>query len=123
MWFNTISTFNSHYNNYEEARLYIDDCIADIRKENRIVIVSGCASGTDSLGERYALENGFEIERYPAEWEKYGRSAGPKRNLKMVQTADCVICFWDGKSSGTKSMINYAEKLSKQVMIKKITLG
>ena len=45
------------YNNYEEAKLYIDFCLSDILKENNIVIVSGCASGADAIGEQYAKEN------------------------------------------------------------------
>ena len=49
------------YNNYDEAKLYIDLCLSNIRKENNIIIVSGCASGADAIGERYAKENGFRL--------------------------------------------------------------
>lgn len=108
------------YNNYREAKEYIDFCISNIRKENRIVILSGCASGADALGERYAKENGFKAEKYPADWKKYGRSAGPRRNKQMAEISDYVICFWDGKSSGTKSMIEYALLYKKPLKIKKI---
>ncbi len=108
------------YNNYDEAKEYIDFCLTNIRKENKIVIISGGASGADALGERYAAENGFEIEKHPADWEKYGRSAGPRRNKQMAQIADYVICFWDEKSKGTHSMIEYAEKFGKPVRVKKI---
>lgn len=72
------------------------------------------------IGERYAAENGFLIERYPAEWDKYGKSAGPKRNRKMAEISDYVICFWDGKSKGTKSMIENSLKLEKPIKIKRI---
>ena len=109
-----------NYNNYDEAKLYIDFCLSDIRKENDIIIVSGCASGADAIGERYALENGFEVKKYPADWAKYGKSAGPKRNEQMAKISDYVICFWDEKSRGTKSMINYAKKYNKPLKIKKI---
>ncbi len=108
------------YKNYDEAKEYIDFCLSNIRKENKIIIVSGCASGADALGERYAAENGFEIEKYPADWEKYGRSAGPKRNKQMAQAADYVICFWDGESRGTRSMIKYAKKFEKPTRVKTI---
>ncbi|MBO5745507.1 MAG: DUF2493 domain-containing protein [Clostridia bacterium] len=97
----------------------MDHCISRIRKEHTIVIISGGASGADAIGEKYAERNGFEVERYPAEWNKYGRSAGPKRNEQMASVCDFVICFWDGKSKGTKSMIRYANKYGKQVRIKK----
>ncbi len=97
------------YCDYDEAKGYIDFCLSDIRKENDIVIVSGCASGADAIGERYAEENGFKVEKYPANWKRYGRSAGPRRNKQLAEVSDYVICFWDEKSKGTKSMIDYAK--------------
>ncbi len=108
------------YNNYDEAKLYIDFCLYDIRKDNEIILVSGCASGADAIGERYAEENGFKVEKYPADWKTYGRRAGPKRNKQMAEVCDYVICFWDEKSAGTRSMILYARKYGKPVKIKKI---
>ena len=110
------------YNSYNEARQYIDFCLSNIRKEHDIIIISGGADGADALGERYAKENGFEIERYPADWETYGKSAGPRRNKQMAEVSDYVICFWDEKSKGTKSMIDYAIKCNKPVKIKKICI-
>ena len=56
------------YTNYNEAKLYIDFCLSNIRKEN-VIIISGCAAGADAIGERYARENGFEVEKHPADWE------------------------------------------------------
>ena len=44
-----------NYNNYDEAKEFIDNCLIDINKENEIIIVSGCASGADAIGERYAM--------------------------------------------------------------------
>jgi predicted Rossmann fold nucleotide-binding protein DprA/Smf involved in DNA uptake len=109
-----------NYYNYTEAKGYIDIHLCELRKKNHIIIVSGCANGADAIGERYAKENGFEIEKYPADWEKYGKSAGPRRNEQMAKISDYIICFWDGKSKGTKSMIDYARKCGKPVKIKKI---
>lgn len=108
------------YNNYGEAKTYIDFCLSNVKEENEIIIVSGCASGADAIGERYAEENGFEVEKYPADWQRYGRGAGPRRNRQMAEISDYVICFWDGKSKGTKSMIEFAHKYGKPVKIKKI---
>ncbi len=108
------------YNDYEEAKGYIDLCLSNIRKEYRIIIVSGCASGADALGERYADENGFAVEKHPADWDRHGKSAGPRRNREMAQMADYVICFWDGISRGTKSMIEYAKLCGKPVKVKMI---
>ena len=108
------------YDNYEEAKEYIDFCIQNLRKEYTLIFMSGGCKGADALGEKYANENHFEIEYYPADWEKFARSAGPKRNLEMAKRCDYVICFWDGKSLGTKSMIKFAKQFDKPIKIKKI---
>lgn len=108
------------YNNYSDAKEYIDLCINEIKNKYTLIFVSGGCRGADMLGERYAEENGYEIERYPADWERYGRSAGPKRNRKMAEIGDFVICFWNNNSQGTKSMIEYAKEFNKPVRIKKI---
>ena len=78
-----------------------------------MIFISGGCRGADSLGERYAAENGFETEIYPAVWGKYGRAAGPKRNKEIAEISDYIICFWDGKSKGTTSLLNFAEKYGK----------
>ena len=98
------------YNNYEEAESYIDFCTKNIKKEYNLVFVSGDCSGADKLGERYAAEHGYKIEVYPAEWKKYGPQAGPIRNMKMVQSADAVVAFWDNESSGTRNIIDCARQ-------------
>lgn len=108
------------YNNYDEAKQYIDFCLSNIRKENNIIIVSGCATGADAIGERYAKENGFIVEKYPADWQKYRKSAGPRRNKSMTKVSDYIICFWNGKNRGTKSLIRYAKMYNKPIRIKKI---
>ena len=108
------------YNNYEEAKEFIDICLKDFKGENEIIIISGGACGADTIGERYAQEKGFKVEKYLADWKRYGRGAGPRRNKQMAEICDCVICFWDEKSKGTKSMIDYAIKYKKIVKIKKI---
>ena len=107
-----------NYYNYDEAKAYLDDCLADINSKNDIIILSGAANGSDKLGVRYALENNFRVELFLPEWDKYGKSAGPKRNKLMAQACDYVICFWDGESSGTRSMIDYAKEYNKPLFIK-----
>ena len=109
-----------HYNDYNQAKECIEKLIKNIKKEYELVFVSGCCKGADKIGERFAQENGFKTEYYPAQWEKYGLSAGPKRNMQMAQISDYVICFWDGKSKGTYSMIRCCKKLNKNIRIIKI---
>jgi len=80
-------------------------------------IVSGTARGADQLGEKWALENGFPVKRFPADWLKYGKSAGYVRNEQMAQYANCLIAFWDGISNGTKHMIELAKKYQLEIHI------
>ena len=108
------------YNNYEDAKIFIEQSISKLKEEHTIIFVSGYCKGADMLGEKYALENHYKIERYPANWAVFGKAAGPKRNKLMAEVADYVICFWDGSSKGTKSLINYVDKLNKPLFIKYI---
>ena len=106
------------FHDYELAKEYIEQSISEIRHEHELIFLSGECSGADRLGEQFAKENHFAIEYYPADWASYGKSAGPRRNKQMAEAADYVICFWDGKSRGTASMIRYAKQLNKPVKIK-----
>ena len=72
------------------------------------VVLSGTARGADLLGEAWAKEHGVPCERFPAEWDQYGKSAGYKRNVQMAEQAEALIALWDGKSKGTKHMIDIA---------------
>lgn len=86
-------------------------------KEQIDEIVCGEARGADTLGRTYAYNNDILIKSYPADWERYGKSAGFVRNEEMAAYADKAIIFWDGKSVGSKDMINKMEKLGKEVRI------
>lgn len=68
----------------------------------------GCARGVDQRGAEWAVDNHLPTVHYPADWKKYGRGAGPIRNLEMADVADALIAVWDGKSAGTKHMISAA---------------
>lgn len=67
-------------------------------------VVSGCAEGIDSNGELFAFTRGIDIKQFPANWDKYGKSAGPRRNLKMAEYGDALLLIWDGKSKGSANM-------------------
>jgi hypothetical protein len=73
-------------------------------------IVSGAAPGADRVGERFATGNGIALKKFPADWDKHGRAAGPIRNGEMGDYADRLIAFWDGESRGTKNMIETAKE-------------
>lgn len=80
-------------------------------------VVSGMASGADTLAVEYANENNLELAQFWAEWNFYGRSAGPIRNRQMAKFADALVAFWDGKSRGTKNMIDTMIELKKPVKV------
>jgi hypothetical protein len=115
--------FNNKKLLFHKADLLLKE---QIRKENKIIIVSGGANGADKLGEDYAEARGFYIKVYPANWDditnkplseirtrrdgtKYWSKAGPERNIQMAKYGDALIAFWDGKSKGTNHMINIAK--------------
>ena len=83
-----------------------------------IQILCGLAKGADQLGLKYACEHGYEVRFFPADWKKYGRAAGPIRNLQMVQNADALVAFWDGKSFGTKNIIRLAKERNLNIRVK-----
>lgn len=80
-------------------------------------VVSGCAEGIDKLGEEYAAFMKIPVQKFPADWETYGKSAGYIRNKQMAENADALIAIWDGESKGTKHMIDIAEAKGLKVFV------
>jgi len=83
-------------------------------------VVSGGAKGADALGEQYAESMNLTLKIYPADWEKNGRAAGPIRNRQMAEYGEQLIALWDGKSRGTKNMIETATKKGLTIYVKRI---
>ena len=86
-------------------------------RESIAEIVCGEARGADTLGRTYAYDNDISIKSFPADWHTYGAQAGYIRNQEMGDYADMCIAFWDGQSPGTQHMIDYMEKLGKEVKV------
>ena len=80
-------------------------------------VVSGTARGADTYGEMWAKENRLDIHRYPADWKKHGKRAGPLRNAVMSESAEGLIAVWDGESRGTRSMIDLAAERGLRIAI------
>lgn len=89
--------------------LYLEDCLQDIPWEITEV-VSGGARGADCAGEQYGIDSQIPIKVFPADWDKQGKAAGYIRNTEMADYAEALVAFWDGKSKGTKNMIETAAK-------------
>ena len=102
-------------------------------------IFSGAAKGVDKLGERWAKENKIKLTLFPARWQDldapgaiidvhphpqidgyYNSRAGIQRNEEMGDKADALVALWDGKSRGTKHMIDYMKKLGKKVYVHQV---
>ena len=71
-------------------------------------VISGGAMGVDKFGEIWAKSKNIPLEICPADWSTYGKSAGYKRNVEMAKKAEALVAIWDGKSKGTKHMIDIA---------------
>lgn len=102
------------FNNYSLIKKKLDFFL---QKLENITIVSGGARGVDKLAERYAKENNYPLEVFKADWKKYGKSAGYKRNVEMAEVSDCLVAFWNGTSPGTKHMIDIAKEKNLNIRI------
>jgi hypothetical protein len=80
-------------------------------------VVSGAARGVDRLGEQWAASVGIPVKSCPADWKRQGRGAGLVRNREMADYADALIAIWDGKSRGTRNMIELAEARGLKVFV------
>ena len=132
--FRVIVAGGRNFNNHELLVARLNHLLKD-KKEEEIEIISGTADGADVHGEWYAKEKGYKLVQYPAKWDDlttpgaiikyrkdgkpYNVKAGPDRNLLMAQNADAAVIFWDGKSSGSKNMIDTAKRLKLLVRVVK----
>ncbi len=108
--FRVIIAGTRSFNDYELLRDSCNNLLSEKQRTHTVAVISGTARGADQMGERYARERGFQLRRFPADWEQYGKSAGHIRNAKMADNADALIAFWDGESKGTKNMIDNARR-------------
>lgn len=114
------------FTDYRMLEHYVTNSLRDKTITHEIVIVCGLAKGADLLGKQYALERGYAVEEYPANWNDlsvepcaikkgrygyYNALAGHNRNQTMREVSDAVIAFWDGQSKGTKEMIDSSRKM------------
>lgn len=122
MTFHCLIVGSRGYTDYASFKAKCDALLAD---KTDIEIVSGGASGTDTMAERYARELGYSLQIFPADWSRYGKRAGYVRNREMhsyISThADCgVIAFWDGVSRGTAQSIALAREFDNPLRVIRI---
>ena len=86
------------------------DHLEDYLPKDTTEIVSGGARGIDTCAKDYALRHELKLTEFLPEYEKYGRGAPLRRNITIIEYADLVLAFWDGKSRGTKYVIDNCKK-------------
>jgi predicted Rossmann fold nucleotide-binding protein DprA/Smf involved in DNA uptake len=99
------------------SRSITDFDLSEQIPEDVDLIISGGASGVDTLAERYADEHRISKLVLRPQYERYGRGAPLKRNETMVDLADEILVVWDGVSKGTAYTVRYAEKQGKRLRI------
>lgn len=90
-----------------------------ISNPSDLVIIEGEAKGADFLARVWAKYNGVSYEAYPADWNTYGKGAGPIRNKQMLTEGkpNLVIAFLAKGSTGTKNMIDQATKAGVETVV------
>ena len=119
--FHRIITFTGSRSIVNRDRVYrLLDRIVNVYEQKEVLKqdmlwITGGADGIDTIVANYAEECNIPFTIIPALWDKYGNKAGILRNKVMVDFADVVVGFWNGKSLGTKQCLEYARKKDKQV--------
>jgi len=80
------------------------------------VVISGGARGVDRVAAKAARRRGLVVVEYLADWNRYGRGAGMRRNYEIVRDCNVLATFWDGFSRGTSHAIDVARQQGKRVL-------
>ena len=80
-------------------------------------VITGGTRGADQLGYRWAWKHQVRHQLFRAEWARFGKSAGMRRNYQMAQAGDVLVACWDSQSPGTAHMIQCMEQLGKPVVV------
>ena len=95
---------------------FIEDLVMEFDIGHPDEVISGGCSGIDFLRENYCISNAnAKLTKFPTDWDKYGKAAGPIRNREMAKYGDALLLIWDGKSRGSANMKLEMEKLGKPI--------
>lgn len=79
-------------------------------------LISGGATGVDSVAEQEAKRLGNQCTIYYPSWGKHGRGAGHIRNTAIIDDSEAACVLWDGKSRGTLDSYVKASKKGIPIM-------
>lgn len=122
MKYNIIIAGSRDFTDYNIVKRSLKNFLVSKQTSDKPTIICGMARGADMLGYRLAKEFKLPLKEFPADWERFGKSAGYIRNEQMAKYAQeqgngVLFAFWDGKSKGTKWMIELAKKYNLEVHI------
>lgn len=87
-------------------------------EEGDYIVSGGCWKGADLFAELIAQKCGIPLIRIEADWDRYGKPAGPIRNRDIAQYCDVLIALpSQDRTGGTESTIKYAEEFGKRVIL------
>lgn len=110
----------TYFTDYEKLH---DELVRIINEKgwdiNDITIISGMAKGADTLAIQFAFWYQLDFLEFPAEWDKYGKGAGPIRNQQMIDKGqpDLIVAFPMKSSRGTWDMINRGKMEDIEVIV------
>ena len=106
-------TGSRNWDDEAQIRLALMETVAErlMNDDEGVIIIHGDAPGADTIAAQFAESMNWTVEAYPADWKKFGRSAGPIRNQQMVDSgADICVAFPQPGSVGTRDCTKRAFK-------------
>ena len=83
-------------------------------------VLTGGARGAEQLGYRWAWKHAIRHRLFRADWERFGKAAGVRRNHQLAQAGDVLVVFEDGPSPGTAHLIQCMQQLGKPVVVVRV---
>jgi YspA, cpYpsA-related SLOG family len=102
-------------------RATIKAWLSKVQKQGYDTLIEGEARGADTIAREEAEKMGFTVLKFPADWTKYHRAAGPIRNRQMLIEGkpELVVAFHDvlSNSKGTKNMVETARRARVETIV------
>lgn len=100
---------------YEKAKAFIEDSIAEIKETNVLIFVSGGRHGAESAGRRYAREMGYRLELFASDFKNDGEDCLWLKTKKLLEISDLIIYIGSGSGFGEKEILDYVKAIDKPI--------